>query len=87
MPHTYTRRDLGKLALAAIPAMNLMAKPDSKWGGVQVGCNVPYSFRGLSGTADKIIEYMTKLNLSGAELRLQPVEAYLGSSRRLRFRQ
>jgi sugar phosphate isomerase/epimerase len=75
----YTRRDIGKLVLAALPASSLLAKPDSKWGGVQVGCNVPYSFRGMSGTADKIIEYMTKLDLSGAELRLQPVEAYFGA--------
>ena len=76
---TYTRRDIGKLALAALPAASLLAKPDSKFGGVQVGCNVPYSFRGLSGTADKILEYMNQLNLSAAELRLQPVEAYLGA--------
>jgi hypothetical protein len=75
----YTRRQLGKLALAALPAPALLAKPNSIWGGVQVGCNVPYSFHGISGTADKIIEYMTKLNLSACELRLQPVEAYLGA--------
>jgi hypothetical protein len=76
----FTRRDFGKVALAALPASTLLAaKPDSKWGGVQVGCNVPYSFTGMSGTADKIIEYMTQLNLSAAELRLQPVEAYLGA--------
>jgi hypothetical protein len=47
-----TRRDLGKLALAALPATQLFAKPDSKFGGVQVGINAPYSFRGLPGTAD-----------------------------------
>src|SRR5215475_217624 len=79
MSHIFTRRDLGKLALATLPAASILAKPDSKWNGVQVGCNVPYSFRGMSGTADKIIEYMTRLNLSAAELRLQPVEAYLGA--------
>jgi len=76
---TYTRRDIGKLALAVLPASALLAKPDSKWGGVQIGLNVPYSFRGMSGTADKILEYMTKLNLSACELRLQPVEAELGA--------
>ena len=74
-----TRRDLGKMALAAWPAAKLLAKPDSLVGGVQIGANVPYSFRGLSGTADKILEYMNQLNLSAAELRLQPVEAYLGA--------
>src|ERR1700749_4217992 len=76
----FTRRDFGKLALAAAPASSLLAaKPDSKWGGVQVGINAPYSFNRMSGTADKIIEYMTQLNLSAAELRLQPVEAYLNA--------
>ena len=74
-----TRRDLGRIALAAWPAAKLAAKPDSLFGGVQVGANVPYSFHNMSGTADKILEYMTQLNLSAAELRLQPVEAYLGA--------
>ena len=76
----FTRRDFGKLALAAVPATSLLAaKPDSKWGGVQVGINAPYSFTRMSGTADKIIEYMTQLNLSACELRLQPVEAYFNA--------
>jgi hypothetical protein len=74
-----TRRDLGRIALAAWPAAKLAAKPNSRFGGVQVGANVPYSFHNMSGTADKILEYMTQLNLSAAELRLQPVEAYLGA--------
>lgn len=76
----FTRRDFGKIALAAVPAASLLAaKPDSKWGGVQVGINAPYSFTRMSGTADKIIEYMTQLNLSACELRLQPVEAYFNA--------
>src|SRR6185437_2335656 len=75
----FTRRDFSKLALAAVPAAQLLAKPNSKWGGVQVGINAPYSFTRMSGTADKIIEYMTQLNLSACELRLQPVEAYLNA--------
>lgn len=75
----YTRRDIGKLALAAMPAATLLAKPNSKFGGVQIGINVPYSFRGMPGGADDILQYMTQLNLSAAELRLQPVEAFLGA--------
>src|SRR5271163_1179690 len=74
----YTRRDLGKLALAAWPA-TLLAKPDSKWGGVQIGINVPYSYRGLPGTADDILKFTTELGLSAVELRSQPVEAYFGA--------
>jgi hypothetical protein len=51
----YTRRELGKLALAGIPGCGLLLKskallggtspkPNSKWAGVEVGMNVPYSF-------------------------------------------
>jgi len=76
----FTRRDFGKLAAAVLPAMSLQAaKPDSKWGGVQVGINVPYSFHNLPQTADDILNYMVKLDLSAAELRLQPVEGYLNA--------
>ena len=74
----YTRRDFGKIALAALPA-TLLAKPDSKWGGVQIGINVPYSYRGLPGTADDILKFTTGLGLSAVELRSQPVEAYCGA--------
>jgi hypothetical protein len=78
-----TRRDLGKLAMAALPAAfsagKLFAKPDSKWGGVQIGINAPYSFHGMPGGADDIIQYCTQLNLSAVELRTQPVESFLGA--------
>jgi sugar phosphate isomerase/epimerase len=74
-----SRRDLGKLALAAFPAGTLLAKPNSKFGGVQIGINAPYSFHNMPGSADDIIQYMTQLNLSAVELRTQPVEAFLGA--------
>lgn len=74
-----SRRDFGKLALAALPASTLLAKPDSKFGGVQIGINAPYSFHNMPGTADDIIKYMTQVNLSAVELRTQPVEAFLGA--------
>ena len=63
-----TRRDIGKLALAALPAATLRAaKPNSVFGGVQVGINAPYSFHNIPGGADDILGYMTRLNLSAAE--------------------
>src|ERR1035441_10078358 len=75
---SFSRRDLGKLALAALPAARLFAaKPNSLFGGVQVGINAPYSFHNIPGGADDILNYMIQLNLSAVELRLQPVEAYL----------
>jgi len=74
----YTRRDIGKLALAALPAAAARAaKPNSVFGGVQVGINAPYSFHNIPGGADDILNYMTQTNISAVELRLQPVEAYL----------
>src|SRR5438105_8097819 len=74
-----TRRDLGKLAAAALPLSSLLAKPNSKFGGVEVGINAPYSFHGMPGSADDILKYMLQLNLNGIELRSQPVEAFLGA--------
>lgn len=76
----FTRRDLGKLALAALPASRLLAaKPNSKFGGVQVGLNVPYSFHDMSMSADEILKRLTQLGINGVELRSQPVEQHLGA--------
>jgi len=72
-----TRRDFGKLALAAAP-LPLLAKPNSKFGGVQVGINVPYSFHGLPGSADDVEKDVVDLGLSAVELRSQPVEEFCG---------
>ena len=66
------------MALAAAPAA-LIAKPDSKFGGVQIGINVPYSFRGLPGDADTVLKNVTDLGLSAVELRSQPIEAFFGA--------
>ncbi len=73
----YTRRDIGKLTLAALPA-TLLAKPNSKFGGVQIGLNVPYSLHGLPGDADSVQKNVVELGLSAVELRSQPVEAFFG---------
>jgi sugar phosphate isomerase/epimerase len=75
-----TRREIGKLALAALPVARAWAtKPNSVFGGVQVGINAPYSFHNIPGGADDILNYMTQTGISAAELRLQPVEAYLNA--------
>jgi sugar phosphate isomerase/epimerase len=75
----YTRRDVGKLALAALPAASLLAKPNSRFGGVQIGINAPYSFRGAANSAEEVLDAMVDLGLSAVELRSQPVEIYLGA--------
>lgn len=74
----YTRRDLAKIGLAAFP-LRLLAKPDSKFGGVQIGINAPYSFRGMPGTAEEVLKNLLELGLSSVELRSQPVEAFFGA--------
>jgi sugar phosphate isomerase/epimerase len=83
----YTRRELATLALAALPAARLLptaavsafqAKPNSKVRGVMIGMNVPYNFGGRTMPVDEIIQNCVKLDVSGVELRTQPVEAFLG---------
>ena len=83
-----TRRDLGKLAVAAIPGAELLAgtrawaqraKPNSKVNGVQIGLNVPYNYGGRDMNPDEVLERTLKLNISAVEMRSQPVETFLGS--------
>jgi len=84
-----TRRDLGKLAAAAIPGAELFAasqawaqraaKPNSKVAGVQIGLNVPYNFGGRDMNPDELLERILKMNVNAVEMRSQPVENFLGS--------
>lgn len=87
-----TRREFAKLSLAALPGAGLLsainhlsaaetpvAKPNSKFAGVQVGLNVPYSFANSSMSGDDILKDCLQLGLSAVELRTQPVEAFLGA--------
>jgi len=75
-----SRRDIGRMALAGLPAaLPAQAKPNSKFGGIQIGINIPYSFHGLPSNADQILGYLAQTGVSAAELRTQPIEAYLGA--------
>ena len=92
---SHTRREFTKLSLAALPAAGLLsmmnrlaaadapaaapAKPNSKFAGVQIGINVPYSFGNGQMSGDEILKTCVELGLSGVELRTQPVEAFLGA--------
>jgi sugar phosphate isomerase/epimerase len=75
-----TRREMGRAALgAAAAAAGLSAaKPDSKWGGVQVGV-ITYSFRALPGSAEEILKYCVECGLSGIELMAYTAESYAGA--------
>jgi sugar phosphate isomerase/epimerase len=79
MSLSITRRELGKIALAALPASRLLAKPNSKFGGVQIGINAPYSFHGAYNSGDECLDAIVKLNLSSVELRAQPIEQFMGA--------
>jgi sugar phosphate isomerase/epimerase len=55
------------------------AKPDSKWGGVQIGINVPYSYHGEANSGQDCLDATVKLGLSAVELRAQPIEQFMGA--------
>ena len=86
----YTRREVGKLALAGLPAAGVLlhgssasasafAKPNSKWAGVQVGLNAPYSFGENAMSSEETLTRMIQVGLSAVELRSQPIELFLGA--------
>ncbi len=75
----YTRRDLGRISLGALPAATLLAKPNSKFGGVHIGINAPYSFHREANSAEEVLDALVRLGLSTVELRSQPVERSLGA--------
>ncbi|HXA51463.1 MAG TPA: sugar phosphate isomerase/epimerase [Candidatus Acidoferrum sp.] len=75
-----SRRDLGKLALAAIPASRLLAKPNSNFDGVQIGV-ITYSYRSMPGAndAEALLKYIVDSGISGIELMGPAAEIYAGS--------
>ena len=75
---TFTRRDFGKLAAAALPAATLLAKPNSNFGGVQIG-TITYSFRSLPSSAEQVLKYCLDCGISGVELMSNVAESYAGS--------
>ena len=73
---TYSRRDFGKIALAALPAAAAAAALNSKIDGVQIGA-ISYSFRDLPVT--QIIPAMVKIGLGEVELMSNHAEALAGA--------
>ena len=55
------------------------ARPDSRWAGVQVGLNAPYSFGNNSMSESDTLARLIELGLSGVELRSQPIELFMGA--------
>ena len=73
----YTRRDVGKIALAALPMAKAVGAIDSKFNGVQIGA-ITYSFRGMNDP-DEIVKAMADIGLGEAELMSNHAEAAAGA--------
>jgi len=88
---SFTRREFGTVALAGVSAAGVAwqtgnrvaaqaARPMSRWAGVLVGLNVPYSLgTGNNIAAEDLLTRIVEVGTSAVELRAQPVEHYLGS--------
>jgi sugar phosphate isomerase/epimerase len=75
----YSRRDFGKIAVAAGAASTLMAaKPNSVFGGVQIG-TITYSFRALPGSAEEVLKYCLECGINAIELMSNVAESYAGA--------
>jgi sugar phosphate isomerase/epimerase len=76
----YTRRDIGGLALAAGAGALGAARPNSKFGGVQVGI-ITYSFRALPGGAEENLKYITDCGIGAIEMMSNIAEGFAGAPR------
>jgi sugar phosphate isomerase/epimerase len=87
---SYSRREFGKLALAGLPvafaarAESILAalgqsKPDSRVGGVQLGC-ITYSYRSMRDqSAEATLRYILDSGISAVELMDGPAESFAGA--------
>src|SRR5215831_9784905 len=74
-----SRRDFGKAALGAAAAARLLAaRPNSNFGGVQIGA-ITYSFRSLPGSAEQVLQYCLDCGISSIELMSNVAEGYAGA--------
>ena len=73
----------GTLLAAPFARAHAAGKPNSKFAGVHVGINAPYSFGNSEMTAEEILKACVELNLSAIELRTQPIEAAFGAPAKL----
>ena len=77
----FTRRDLGKIALASLPLSRALASKriDSKFGGVQIGA-ITYSFNRIaSPDPEAIVKAYVEIGLGEAELMSNHCEALAGA--------
>jgi len=84
----YTRRDVFRMGLAALPLAGLLSedrlwaapvRPDSVFGGVQIGTIAPYSFHGMPDDAHSVLQDLVTDDLSGCELQHYCAEQFAGA--------
>lgn len=83
---TFSRRDILKGVLAALPVAktnlfaNPFAKPDSKYGGVQIGIIIsPYSFPDIPVPADEVLKTLLQVGINAIEMQDLRAELYAGA--------
>jgi sugar phosphate isomerase/epimerase len=84
----YTRRDFGRLALTALPAVSCLepveasaqgGKPNSLINGVQLG-TITYSYRSMPDqSAEATLRYILESRMSAIELMNGPAESFAGA--------
>ncbi|QGY42809.1 TIM barrel protein [Maribellus comscasis] len=82
---SFSRRKFIGTTTAAVAAVSLTpfnfgfapAKPNSKFGGVQIGA-ITYSWRSMPSTAEDIVKYCIEAGISSVELMGNVAEAYAG---------
>jgi sugar phosphate isomerase/epimerase len=73
----FSRRDVGKIALASLPAVRAFGKVNSKFGGVRIGI-ITYSFRNMNDL-DQIIKTMAQIGIGECELMSNHAESGAGA--------
>ena len=72
-----TRRDAGRIALAALPLARSLGAPGSRIHGVQIGV-ITYSFRGIRDL-DEIIKAIVQIGINAVELMSNSAETAAGA--------
>jgi sugar phosphate isomerase/epimerase len=75
-----TRRELGKIAAAALTCGKLLATPNAKVGGVQIGVILsPTALKDIPVPADEMLKTVVDLGINAVELQEVRVEAWAGA--------
>jgi len=83
---TFTRRDMLRGTLAALPLAKLnplaafLVRPDSRYGGVQIGIIIsPYNYPDIPVRADETLQTLLQLGISAFEMQDVRAETYAGA--------